>query len=69
MDFAPYIKKGGVFGKLENREDCRQFTINQELGIMIWGSEIDLAPETLYSEAIQEPVPQWLEKAGLKKSP
>jgi len=68
VDFAPYIKKGGILGKLENREDFRKFTVNQELGIITWDGEIDIAPETLYSEATQEPLPQWVEKAGLKRS-
>jgi len=26
------------------------------------------APETLYSEATQEPLPQWVEKPGLKRT-
>ena len=68
VDFARYIRKGGIFSKLENLENFKRFTVNQELGVITWDGEIDIAPETLYSEATQEPLPQWVEKAGLKRS-
>ena len=52
VDFKKYIEKGGVFKKLEDLEYFRKFAVNHELrrnnlGIM----KIDLAPETIYSEA------------------
>jgi len=68
VDFRRYITKGGIFGKLAEVENFKRFTVNQELGIITWNGEIDIAPETLYCEATQEPLPQWVEKAGLKKS-
>ena len=68
VDFTPYIRKGGIFGKLAQVENFKRFTVNQELGVITWQGEIDIAPETLYSAATQEPLPQWVEKAGLKKT-
>jgi hypothetical protein len=68
VDFTPYIRKGGVFGKLAQLENFKRFTVNQELGVITWYGEIDIAPETLYSEATQAPLPQWVEKAGIKRS-
>jgi len=49
-------------------ENFKRFTVNQELGVITWDGEIDIAPETLYSAATQKPLPQWVEKAGLKRS-
>jgi hypothetical protein len=68
VDFTPYIRKGGIFGRLAELENFKSFLVNQELGVLTWQREIDLAPETLYSEATQEPLPQWVEKAGLKRT-
>ena len=68
VDFTPYIRKGGIFGKLADLENFKRFTVNHELGVITWDGEIDIAPETLYSAATQEPLPQWVEKAGLKRS-
>ena len=68
VDFKPYIRKGGIFGELAELEKFKRFTVNQELGVITWYGEIDIAPETLYSEATQEPLPQWMEMAGLKRS-
>jgi hypothetical protein len=69
VDFRKYIQKGGIFTKLEDVEYFRKFAVNRELGVITWDNEVDVAPETLYSEATQEPLPLWVEKApGLKKS-
>jgi len=68
VDFTTYIRKGGIFAKLARLENFKQFAVNQELGAITWDGEIDIAPETLYSEATQEPLPQWVEVAGIKRS-
>lgn len=68
VDFTPYIRKGGIFSRLAELEIFKSFSVNQELGVLTWQGEIDIAPETLYSEATQGPLPQWVEKAGLKKT-
>jgi len=34
--------------------------VNEELGVLTWGDEIDIAPEVLYSEATGSPLPRWM---------
>ncbi len=68
VDFAGFIAKGGIFRKLADLENFKKFAINSELGVITWDNEIDIAPETLYCEATQEALPQWVEKEGLKRS-
>jgi hypothetical protein len=38
----------------------KNFKINEELGVLTWGDEIDIAPETLYSVATNSPLPEWM---------
>lgn len=61
MDFTRYLKKGGVFSRFKDIEFFRNFTVNEELGILTWQNEIDVVPETLYSEATGSPLPSWME--------
>jgi len=69
VDFKKYIEKGGVFKKLEDPEYFMKFTVNHELGVITWDNEADIAPETIYSEATNEPLPHWAQKASeLQKS-
>jgi hypothetical protein len=62
VDFRKYIERGGVFKNLEDLEYFRKFMINHELGVITWNNEVDVAPETIYSEATGEPLPNWMEK-------
>jgi Protein of unknown function (DUF2442) len=64
VDFTKYLEKGGVFGRLKDMEFFRGFSVNQELGTLTWGDEIDIAPETLYAEATGGGLPEWMESAG-----
>lgn len=69
VDFLPYVKRGGVFAKLEDPGFFKRFEINSDLGVLTWGKEVDIAPETLYSEATGEPLPQWiLQEYDLKET-
>jgi len=68
VDFAGYIEKGGIFSKLADLENFKKFVINQELGVITWNNEIDIAPETLYCEATKAALPQWVDRDGLKRS-
>ena len=69
VDFQKYIKKGGIFSKLQDLELFRNFQINEELGIIFWDDEIDIAPETLYSDATGAPLPDWMEsESGLRET-
>jgi hypothetical protein len=60
IDFTKFWKKGGVFAPLQNLEFFKSFSIDKEIGILKWGNDIDVAPETLYSEATGEPLPEWM---------
>lgn len=64
VDFTRFIRRGGVFERFKDINFFRNFTINQELGIITWQGEIDIAPETLYAEATGTPLPDWVEKKG-----
>jgi hypothetical protein len=61
VDFAQFIDKGGVFGKLKTPEYFKNFKINKELGVITWDDQIDIAPEVLYSKATNSPLPEWME--------
>ena len=60
VDFSKYLEKGGVFDKFKDIEFFKTFTINEDLGVLTWGDEIDIAPETLYAEATNSPLPNWI---------
>jgi len=60
VDFSKYLLKSGVFEKFKDMEFFKNFKINEELGVLTWGDEIDIAPETLYSKATNSPLPEWM---------
>ena len=60
VDFSKYLEKGGAFDKFKDIEFFKAFTINEELGVLTWGDEIDIAPETLYAKATNSPLPDWI---------
>ena len=63
VDLSEYAKRGGVFEGFKDMEYFRGFRVNEELGVLTWGDEVDIAPETLYSEATGEPLPEWMMEA------
>lgn len=62
LDCKPIIAKGGVFGKLRDPEVFKRVKINEELGVVTWDDEVDIAPETAYSVATGTPLPEWMEQ-------
>lgn len=60
VDFSKYLSKGGVFDKFKDMEFFKNFIINEELGVLTWAGEIDIAPETLYTEATGAQLPNWM---------
>jgi len=60
VDLSKYAERGGVFERFRDPEFFRDFRINEELGVLTWGDELDIAPETLYAEATGEPLPEWM---------
>jgi hypothetical protein len=61
LDCKPFIDKGGVFSKLRDLELFKRVQIHNELGVLTWDNEIDIAPETVYSIATGSPLPEWME--------
>ena len=61
IDFSKYLSRGGVFEKFKDIEFFKNFAIHEELGVLTWGDEIDIAPETLYAEATHSPLPDWVD--------
>lgn len=61
VDFSKYLQSGGVFDRFKDLEFFKMFRINSELGVITWGDEVDISPETLYSEATGAPLPTWVE--------
>ncbi len=61
VDFSKYLSRGGVFEKFKDMEFFKNFKINEELGVLTWGDEVDIAPETLYAEATNTPLPDWMD--------
>ncbi len=65
VDFERYLERRGVFERFRDVEFFRSFTVNKELGVLTWGDEIDIAPETLYAEATGTDLPTWTNPDGL----
>lgn len=61
LDCKPFIAKGSVFSKLHDPLVFKKAVINQELGVVSWDDELDIAPETAYSLATGSPLPDWME--------
>ena len=51
VDFQKCIREGGVFARLADLNFFKQFSINPDFGVVCWGNEVDVAPETLYYAA------------------
>ena len=68
IDLSSYTQKGGVFERFKDMQFFRNFTVNKELGVLEWGDEIDIAPESLYAEATGESLPEWMEEEQLQAS-
>ena len=59
-NFSGYLDRGGVFKRFKDMNFFKNCQINKELGVLTWGPEIDIAPETLYSLATGESLPEWM---------
>jgi hypothetical protein len=54
IDFSKYLLRGGVF------DIFKDFSVNNEIGMLTWQNDIDIAPETLYSKATGCPLLKWM---------
>jgi hypothetical protein len=55
VDLERLLHKGPVFRRLLDINMFKQFKINPDFGVICWGDDLDIAPETLYEEAIGHP--------------
>jgi hypothetical protein len=69
LDCKPIIAKGGVFSRLRDPEVFKRAKVNGELGVVTWDDEVDIAPETAYSEATGTPLPAWMEVSEQQVQP
>lgn len=53
VDLEKQLRKGPVFKRLLDVEVFKQFRINPDFGVICWGDDLDIAPETLYDQAIR----------------
>ena len=65
VDFAPYLKRGGIFSRFHDLSFFRAFRVDEELGTLTWNDEIDVAPETLYAAATKAALPTWMSEEAL----
>ncbi|NCO39382.1 MAG: DUF2442 domain-containing protein [Armatimonadetes bacterium] len=63
VDFSRYLARRGVFARFRDQAFFRAFQVNEELGVLTWEDEIDIAPETLYAQATGTPLPAWMTEA------
>ena len=61
-DLEKYSNMGGVFHNFKDVEYFKKFQISEELGVLYWPNGEDIAPETIYSMATGEPLPDWMEE-------
>lgn len=61
VDCSKYPDRGGIFERFKDLEFFRGFSVDNELGVLTWGNEVDVAPETLYAEATGSGLPSWME--------
>ncbi|MBM3860372.1 MAG: DUF2442 domain-containing protein [Verrucomicrobia bacterium] len=52
VDLTKQIRSGGVFARLADPKVFQQFSINSDFGVICWGDDVDIAPETLYEQAV-----------------
>ena len=55
VDLSSYLNKGGVFEKFRDLDYFKSFKVDPEVKTLVWGTEIDIAPEILYSQATNPP--------------
>jgi len=60
VDFRKYLQRGGVFQRFSDPDYFRKAYIHKELAVLCWPDNLDIAPETLYSQATGHPLPTWM---------
>jgi hypothetical protein len=51
VDLERIIRKVRLFRRLTDVAVFKRFRINPDFGVLCWGDDLDIAPETLYEQA------------------
>ncbi len=54
VDFMVFINKGGVFKDFNNQELFENFNIDKDFGTLKWNDDLDISPESLYSNCASD---------------
>ncbi|MBI2424254.1 MAG: DUF2442 domain-containing protein [Candidatus Hydrogenedentes bacterium] len=57
VDFSAYSQRGGVFEPFKDTDFFQRFRVDEELGVLTWEGEIQIAPEVLYAKATGSALP------------
>ncbi len=60
VELSSYKERSGVFSKFSDIDYFRKVYVDH--GVLTWPNNVDIAPETIYSLATGEPLPDWVEK-------
>jgi hypothetical protein len=52
VDLEERIRRAPVFKRLLKVAVFKKFHINPDFGVLCWGDDLDIAPETLYREVV-----------------
>ncbi|MFA6564510.1 MAG: DUF2442 domain-containing protein [Verrucomicrobiia bacterium] len=55
VDLEKHLRRAPVFKRLLKIEAFKDFRINPDFGVICWGEDLDIAPETLYREVVAAP--------------
>jgi len=60
VDLSSYTERSGVFSKFSDIDYFRKVYIDHV--VLTWPNNVDIAPETIYSLATGESLPEWVGK-------
>ena len=63
VDLEKRLRKRPVFKRLLDVKAFKQFRVNADFGVICWGDDLDIAPETLYYEVVGVPSPAMVHEA------
>ena len=55
VDLEKHLRRGPFFKRLLDVKVFQKFHINPDFGVLCWGDDLDIAPETLYEETTGGP--------------
>ena len=65
VDLGKYSHKGGVFSRFSDINYFKKVYVDH--GVLCWPDNVDIAPETIYSMATGEQLPEWMKTESKHK--